>query len=55
MRAKAGRPKRKDNPQKLTLILSAKAIKALDKLSATAPSRGYVIERLIEQAEGRAA
>jgi hypothetical protein len=51
MRAKAGRPKRKDNPQKLTVILSARAMKALNKLSAMAPSRGYVIEKMIEQAE----
>jgi hypothetical protein len=53
MSAKVGRPKRRDNPRKLTVILSAKALSKLEKLSATAPSRGWVIERLIDAEAAR--
>lgn len=50
MRTKRGRPKRKDNPRKLTLILSETALRALDRLSSKAPSRGWVVENLIMEA-----
>jgi hypothetical protein len=47
---RTGRPKRKDNPKRITVLLSAKHIRMLERIAATAPSRGYAIERLIESA-----
>jgi hypothetical protein len=50
MKARTGRPPRKDHPRRLTINLSERHIRLLNKLALVAPSRGYVIERLIEGA-----
>lgn len=47
-----GRPKRKDSPVKLTVNLSGKALKKLNRISAESPSRGWFLEQLIENYEG---
>jgi hypothetical protein len=45
-----GRPPRKDNPRKVTFLISEKAFAKLEKISAFKPSRGFVVEQLILKA-----
>jgi hypothetical protein len=50
MKKRTGRPPRQDKPQKLTLSLSLRAYKKLERLSKFSPSRSAMVERLIMEA-----
>lgn len=45
-----GRPRRNDSPKRVTMNLSARSSKLLDRLSMNHPSRGRYVESLIEAA-----
>jgi hypothetical protein len=45
-----GRPRRKDNPKRVSLFLSARSSQLLDRLSMNHASRGRFIETLLEAA-----
>jgi hypothetical protein len=47
MKSKIGRPKRKDNPKKITLSISKRAYQALERTSRFSPSRSAFVENLL--------
>jgi hypothetical protein len=47
MKKKFGRPRRKDNPTRITLTLSKRAYQVLERMSRFAPSRSAFVENLI--------
>jgi hypothetical protein len=47
---KIGRPPRKDKPQRISLNLSQRAYRQLERMSRFAPSRSALVENLLEEA-----